>query len=134
MAIEWSDDLATGVSGIDSQHRELFQRINNLLDACKMGKGKAEVKNVIQFLDDYVVTHFAAEESYMQKHDYPGYAEHKAQHLVFMENFAKLKAHFEKDGPGVLLVVEANHLIVEWLKEHIRKIDRALGAFLKTRI
>lgn len=44
MAIEWTDELATGVNKIDNQHKELFKRINNLLDACNQGKGKDEVK------------------------------------------------------------------------------------------
>jgi len=38
MAIEWTNDLATGVSEIDYQHKELFRRINSLLDACREGK------------------------------------------------------------------------------------------------
>ena len=31
------------------------------------------------------------------------------------------------------LVVNTNHLVVDWLTNHIRKLDTALGAFLKTR-
>ena len=87
MSIEWSLDLATGVDEIDKQHKELFQRINNLLEACNHGKGKEEVKKVIWFLEDYVITHFSEEERYMGKYDYPEYSGHKRQHLEFMENF-----------------------------------------------
>ena len=58
VAIEWTADLATGVDEIDNQHKELFQRINNLLEACNHGKGKEEVKKVISFLEDYVITTF----------------------------------------------------------------------------
>jgi len=134
MPIEWTTDLATGIDEIDGQHKELFKRINKLLDACRQGKGREEVKKVIEFLDDYVVTHFSAEERHMQKHDYPAYLNHKAQHTEFMENFSGLKAQFEKEGPGVSLVITTNRIVVEWLQNHIRKIDTALGAFLKTKI
>ncbi len=34
MAIEWTMGLSTGVDEIDDQHKELFKRINRLLDAC----------------------------------------------------------------------------------------------------
>ena len=134
MAIEWTPDLATGSEEIDDQHKELFRRIDSLLTACTLGKGKAEVSKVILFLDDYVNTHFAAEESFMTKYNYPGYPEHKGQHLEFMENFAKLKAQFAKDGPGVHLVVQTNSMVVKWLQAHIRKLDKALGTFLKTKL
>ena len=63
MAIEWTEDLATGVNKIDNQHKELFKRINNLLEACNQGRGKNEVEKVIKFLDDYVIIHFSEEEN-----------------------------------------------------------------------
>ncbi len=134
MSIEWTEDLATGVNEIDNQHKELFKRINNLLNACKEGKGRDETGKIIQFLDDYVITHFSAEEEYMRKYDYPGFTHHKAQHLEFMENFSKLKTQVEKEGPGVHLVVTINHMVVQWLQNHIKKVDKAMGAFLKTKI
>ena len=134
MAIEWTVDLATGVNEIDNQHKELFQRINDLLDACSHGKGKVEVKKVINFLEDYVITHFSEEEKYMGKHDYPEGLSHKRQHLEFMENFSRLKTQFEAEGPGIHIVVITNNLVVDWLRNHIRKVDTALGSFLKTKI
>jgi len=134
MAIEWTADLATGVNEIDNLHKELFQRINNLLEACNHGKGKEEIKKVIWFLEDYVITHFSEEEKYMGKYDYPDGLGHKKQHLEFMENFFRLKTQFEAEGPGVHIVVITNRLVVDWLRNHIRKIDKALGSFLKTKI
>lgn len=133
MAIEWTNDLATGVSIIDEQHKELFVRINALLEACNQGKGKVEVGNVIDFLEGYVITHFAEEERHMITGNYPAYREHKTQHAEFMNNFAQLKAAFRDEGPGVHIVVTANHMVVEWLRTHIRKVDKALAAFLNSR-
>jgi len=130
MAISWTEDLATGVDDIDTQHKELFSRINMLLEACNQGKGRLEVGNVIDFLEGYVIAHFAEEERWMIAHKYPAYPEHKAQHLEFMRNFSKLKAGFEKDGPGVHVVVTTNQMVVDWLRTHIRKLDKALAAFL----
>lgn len=131
MAILWTDDLATGVAMIDSQHQELFIRIGNLLDACSEGKGRFEVEKTIKFLEDYVITHFKAEETHMTKTAYPGYGDHKKQHIEFMENFEKLKKQFETTGPGLTTVITTNHLVVDWLKNHIRKVDKALGEHLK---
>ena len=134
MALEWTDDLATGSDEIDSQHKELFKRINALLEACRRGKGKVEVNKIVDFLDKYVVEHFSEEEKYMKKYDYPGYAKHKTQHLEFIDKFSELRRQIEHEGPGVDLVIKTNHMIVQWLVNHICKVDRALGTFLKTRV
>jgi hemerythrin len=134
MTIAWTDDLATGSAEIDDQHKELFKRIDALMEACRQGKGKNEVIGVIQFLDDYVITHFSEEEEYMQRYGYPDYAAHKAQHLEFMSTFSDLKKQVEQQGPGVHLVIQIKDMIVEWLLRHIRKVDKALGSFLKTKI
>ncbi len=116
---------------IDSQHQELFVRIGNLLDACGEGKGRFEVEKTINFLEEYVISHFKAEETHMIKTGYPAYPEHKKQHTEFMESFDKLKKQFESQGPGLTIVLAANHLLVDWLKNHIRKVDKALGEYLK---
>lgn len=134
MSIIWTEDLSTGVETIDDQHKELFKRIDNLLDSCRLGKGKVEVKKMIQFLDDYVTIHFSEEEKYMQKYAYPEYDRHKGQHLEFTGNFMMLKNQLDNEGPGVHIVVATNQIVVDWLKNHIRKVDRALGSFLKTKI
>ncbi|MDA8433088.1 MAG: bacteriohemerythrin [Nitrospiraceae bacterium] len=133
MAIEWTPDLATGVDLIDAQHKELFSRINNLLEACKQGKGKEEVGKTIAFLEQYVVEHFSAEEKQMSSAGYPAAPAHKAQHHIFMENFSSLKQKFEAEGPGVHIVVGTNQFVVDWLRSHIRKLDKELGQFLKSR-
>lgn len=38
MPIEWTQDLAVGVKIIDEQHKEIFRRVDSLLDACKAGR------------------------------------------------------------------------------------------------
>ncbi|MEK6776135.1 MAG: bacteriohemerythrin [bacterium] len=131
MAIQWTEELGTGVDMIDNQHKELFKRINDLLDACGQGKGIEEVGKIIGFLEDYVVTHFSTEEKYMTQYDYPDQLTHKGQHRHFINNFSDLKKQFETDGAGVHIVILTNRVVVDWLNSHIRKVDKALGTFLK---
>ncbi|MBI3397998.1 MAG: hemerythrin family protein [Deltaproteobacteria bacterium] len=133
MAIEWIEDLSVGVNEIDNQHKELFKRINNLLDACTQGKGKEEVGSVIKFLEDYIITHFNAEEAIQKKNGYPDYETHKGLHDEFRKNFSELKNRFETKGAGLYLVLLTNRTIVDWLINHIGKMDKAIGAFLKKR-
>mgnify|MGYP000916868212 CR=1 FL=1 len=134
MAIEWNDSLSVGIEEIDNQHKELFRRINNLLDACNEGKGKQAVGDIINFLGEYVVTHFAAEEAYMRKYAYPEYEAHKAMHQGFIQSFGQLKSKFDSEGPGIQLVLQTNRVVVDWLINHISKVDKKLGEFLSNKI
>lgn len=134
MAIVWTHDLATQVEEIDNQHKELFRRISALLDGCREGRGKEEVRNVIGFLEEYVVAHFGEEEQYMERYQYPERQDHKARHREFIENFAELKKQFDAEGPGVHIVISTNQIVVEWLRTHIRRVDKALGTFLQAKL
>jgi hypothetical protein len=44
-----------------------------------------------------------------------------------------LKQQFAKEGPSISIVLLTNRTVVDWLRSHIRKLDRDLGAFLKNR-
>jgi hemerythrin len=134
MPIEWTSDLSVGVVEIDRQHQELFQRINRLFDACYQGTSKATVAEMIQFLADYVVSHFGTEEKYMIQFNYPDYATHKTHHQQFIASFQEVKNKLDTDGPGPHLVILTNRLVVSWLNAHIRNVDKLLGAFLKGKV
>lgn len=134
MAINWTEDLRVGVDTIDNQHKELFNRINNLLDACTHGKGSEEVKRTLNFLSDYVITHFGTEERLMARYNYPDYASHKEKHEKFNKEFAELKMRIQKEATGLLTTLGTNHLLIDWWLNHIGKVDKELGAFLKAKI
>ena len=137
--MEWTEDLSVGVQTIDNQHKELFARINDLVAAVKQHTCKYKIGDVIKFLEEYIVFHFGEEEKYMREHDYPGYLQHKAQHEIFIKNFEELKKELPKlEGgakPGSYdLSVETNQVVVDWILDHIAKIDKKLGEFLKDRV
>ncbi len=129
MAIEWSDSLATGVGWQDKQHKELFRRINSLLDAMNVGLGKEEVSRLFTFLDEYFVVHFEAEEQAMNRYRYPGLIAHLAEHMGFIERVSALK---DECGAGITTgsVIKVQRLVVDWLVNHIGGVDKALGKFL----
>lgn len=131
MGMSWTPKLAVGVQSIDTQHQELFVRVNALLDALASQKGEGEVRKVVAFLGDYVVSHFAGEERLMQQHGYPDYAAHKKIHDAFVAEFVKLRSDLEKQGASASLAVQLNRKLGDWLLDHIGRTDRALGAFLQ---
>jgi len=136
--MKWTEDLATGVEIIDNQHKELFTRINDLVDAIKQKTCKYKISDVVQFLDDYIVLHFGEEEKLMQQNGYPDYPAHRAQHKKFVANFEVLKKEVLKLEGGKKrgsydLSVETNRVVVDWILEHIARIDKKLGSFIQNR-
>ncbi len=134
MAIQWTNDLATGVSEIDDQHKELFSRVNLLLNACKQGKGRLEIGRTIAFLEDYVDTHFSTEEKNMLRYQYPDYPDHKAQHAIFTNSLNDIKRQLDAEGPGVHIIILTNQMVIDWLRSHIRTRDRAFGDYIRNRV
>lgn len=137
--MKWTEDLSVGIEVIDKQHKELFERINSLVDAIKQHVCKYKISDVIKFLEDYVHIHFGEEEKYMLKYEYPHYSFHKSQHEHFKKELANLKPELLKlEGgtkPGSYeLSVTTNQLVVDWILEHIANVDKHLGKFLKSKI
>jgi hemerythrin len=96
----WTDDLLTGYKTIDDQHKELFKKVNALLEAMGQGKGKEQVAEVLGFLSDYVVSHFGTEEQLMQSRKYPGFLSHRLEHTAYTDKLKRLRERFEKEGPA----------------------------------
>lgn len=120
-----------GVAEIDSQHRELFVRTNDLLDAMKRGKGREDVGGLLSFLEEYTVMHFGLEEKYMVEYEYHDLASHKQKHAQFMERIGSEKKKLETEGATVDIAARISILLTQWWIDHIRNVDRLLGIFLK---
>jgi hemerythrin len=129
MTIAWDPRLTVGFRTIDEQHQELFRRVNALLEAMQRGAGKDVVGSTIDFLKQYVVEHFAAEQSLMTRYRYPGFAVHEREHEDFVAQFLRFAADAEK-GINSVLVLKLNQFLCGWLRQHIGNSDRALGQFL----
>lgn len=134
MRIEWNDELSTGVQEIDNQHRELIRQLNVLRDACREGRGKEVIDDLIIFLGRYIDEHIDTEEKYMNKYNYPQKNFHISQHRELTERFKKLKEDFLRSGLRLVATLEANELLGMWWIDHIFKVDKALGRYLREKI
>lgn len=126
----WSDDLTVGISEIDSQHRQLFSQLEQLLDACVAGREQAEVLRMLDFLGNYVKTHFDTEEALQQAHDFPGYESHRKQHSLMRDRIGSFRQELQTAGATRDFVLRVNQLLIDWLKNHIRQADREASEFL----
>jgi len=118
--------MSTGVRSVDEQHCELIDRIGALHSACIDGRGREELLKMMHFLGDYAKAHFAHEEKLMDQRRCPSRAANKAAHARFLEQYGELLEAVKRDGVSTKLVVELEHLLSDWLRNHICSIDRRL--------
>lgn len=116
----WTDNLNTGISVIDTQHKRIVEYINKLYDALSTQADKAAVREVINELVDYTMTHFAFEEGMLDAVSYAQLEEHRALHAQFAAQVRELSGSFDRNEHAS---VELNNLMVTWLFNHILHED-----------
>jgi len=131
MTLEWTEELAVGHGKIDLQHRELFARFTDFLEACHQRKGQENLQELFDFLDAYVELHFRQEEELMAAQDYPELAAHRRQHQEFRGRLSQLRSELGKAGPTIPVLIHTNKALVFWLTNHIKQVDVRFGHFLK---
>jgi hemerythrin len=129
----WTSNLSVGVSLIDDQHKTWFEKAEALFEAGKNNQAKEYVGTLLKFLDEYTKKHFADEETYMLSINYPGYSEQKAAHTAFISQLAKLRSDYDSSGGNLMVIINANQMVLEWLTKHISSMDKKIGAFAKTK-
>lgn len=130
MAIQWTDDLSINIGNLDDQHKEIFKRYNSFIEACKEGKGKQQLVELLDFLSVYVHDHFEHEEALMKKYAYPAFEAHYKEHLKLLQAVQKFKTRLMMLGANVNLLAEVNTVLRSWLVDHIKRSDMEMGGYL----
>lgn len=127
----WQDDLLTGVTVIDSQHKQYFVLVNDVLKHADLAESRETLMKAIGFVRSYVVLHFDTEQEVMQYHDYPEYEDHLELHQHFSEQLEDLARTFAADGFKPELAMQIYALMIDWFVNHIRTVDKKMARFLK---
>lgn len=127
----WTQNLSVGVNTIDDQHKMWFQKAEALFEAGKNNQAKEYIGELLNFLDDYTKKHFADEERYMQRIHYPKIEEQKKAHSTFIAELAKLRNNYNASGGNILVILNANQMVVDWLTKHISNMDKQIGEYAK---
>ncbi|WP_313180124.1 bacteriohemerythrin [Lacrimispora sp.] len=127
----WTPNLSVGISMIDDQHKMWFEKAEALFEAGKNNRAKEYVGELLDFLDDYTKKHFADEEKYMMSIHYPGYVEQKQAHTAFIAQLEKLRNEYKSSGGNLLVILNANQMVVDWLTKHISNMDKKIGDYAK---
>ena len=130
MYAEFTDDLVTGNEMIDTQHKELICKINDLLKSCEERSNQSGAARMLNFLADYTEYHFNEEEALQESINYPGIKEHKEKHEELRRTVQELHEMLtEEEGPTDAFVEKVSEKVRDWLYYHIQTFDRSVAEF-----
>ncbi len=127
----FTDDCILGVEQIDEEHRHLFELINegyDLLHNEYKADRYADIKKLLEELEQYAELHFEHEESYMEKLRDPELIMQRTQHMFFKEKVQECLMHnidVEENQQDVL--EEIMQFLARWLYHHILSSDILIG-------
>ncbi|NLC77770.1 MAG: hemerythrin family protein [Clostridia bacterium] len=133
----WKEKYRLGVDKIDEQHEELFRRVSEFVLALrKEGQWEAKlpkVKETMEFMQSYVVTHFNDEEAYQQSIDYTGFEQHREIHEQFKAEVGQFAERFEQEGFAEDLVQQFAGKLMAWLINHVAASDQKIAEYVRTK-
>jgi len=129
--IAWKKEYELGNSFVDSQHKRLFELVNNIGKSCRENEDVGSLCETLDFLLQYTLQHFSDEEALQLKHNFPEYEYHKKLHDEFEATVREKVSEFKKTGSTDELNDTVNEIVITWLVNHILKEDMKIGAYIK---
>ena len=130
--IAWKDELLMGNEKVDTQHRRLFELVNDLVESCTKGHDPESVKKTLDFLVDYAVQHFYDEELLQVESGFPEFEAHRQMHEDFKVTVGELVQKFVNGGSSAELSSDVNRVVVKWLISHILREDKKIGVHIRS--
>ena len=125
----WDPTLETGNELVDSQHKQLFELINELHDAIVDGDALETQQSILDRLLAYAETHFLDEEKLMASVGYPGLAAQQEMHREY--TFETNRLAEDARASEMVLPITLAVFLHEWLTKHIRIEDRKIGEYIR---
>ncbi|MDR2094125.1 MAG: bacteriohemerythrin [Treponema sp.] len=126
--VKWVDAYSVGIPVIDKQHKELVKMTNDLFLGCERTElTVVYFMKAIQKAVNYSKIHFATEEKYMLKVNYPEYEAHKKEHTAFVTEVLNQIKLFEQ---GKTAPLSFALFLKNWLLNHIAISDKKYSSYL----
>ncbi|MDI9441752.1 MAG: hemerythrin family protein [Firmicutes bacterium] len=133
----WKEHYRIGSELVDTQHQELFKRVENFIKVVQAGGSwedrLEEVKTTLDFMQTYVIIHFNDEEELQREIGYPYLEEHARIHADFREEIHQFAKAVEEEGFTEESMQELAAKVMTWLIMHVGREDQKIGEFLRTK-
>ncbi|MFT3739227.1 MAG: bacteriohemerythrin [Breznakibacter sp.] len=118
---KWTSDLSVGNHLIDSEHQHLFELLEQFYAGMKGQVAPIDLLSLTKGLIEYAEKHFADEEAYMKKINYPDMERHVALHRAFIGQVNEFYGKMQ--SKKLVLTLEVTNFVKEWLVAHIKGED-----------
>lgn len=129
--VDWSSDFEVGIPEIDDHHRAMVEMVDRLWQALVRNASEGELGQGLDELEQYALNHFALEEAVMERLQYPGFEDHRANHRAFARRISHARQAHRGGEP---LSLPNLRLLKNWLMEHMTRADRDYADFVLGRV
>ncbi len=126
---KWSPKYSVNIKAIDDQHRELVNIVNRLCKTITKREDDKAIAEILDALMGYAQTHFALEESLMERAQFEDYEAHKLEHKEMMEQLHQMC--FRHSIEELPIYYEMLSFLKAWLKDHLLGEIRKYGTALR---
>lgn len=132
--IKWKKMFETQISMLDTQHQELFEMLNKLVDILEEGRVNIDTLDTsIDELFIFAQKHFHDEEKIMNKYnlDASFLSLHKMEHHSFIYDITNMRGSLISDDVLIEKVEQLISFIASWLIVHALKTDQIMASQIR---
>jgi hemerythrin len=122
--ITWKDEFSVGVAAVDLEHRELIELINVLDADIQQYATQTTVMETLGEIYARIAAHFALEEKIMREAGYGGFATHKQDHELLLDEL--LDVIDSVDEAGRYDRAGLSRGLERWFSDHFQTHDAKL--------
>jgi hemerythrin len=123
--VEWQPFYSVGDPELDEEHKRVLGIIDDLRTAIETGNEQHGVKEVLDQLTHYTMTHFEHEEKVLKACGYPRFEPHKVMHDEMRRRTLEFKA-----TPDAIAGRDLLQFVRNWWVRHIQNQDKAYAPYL----
>jgi len=122
--MNWREAYATGIRVIDDDHKMLFSIVNNLVSEvnAETASESRQIESLLEALVEYVDSHFAREELFLEQYGYPRLNEHRDGHDALRHQIDAICYDYHA-APEKIDLKKVCAFLMTWLSEHILESD-----------
>jgi hemerythrin-like metal-binding protein len=98
--IQWGDHLCVEHSGIDAQHKEIFDSGVKVYERWRDGASVGVLRPTVDKLENLLRAHFSYEERLLAEIGYDGLAQHAAEHRRMLKDMEIMQGRFNTFQDG----------------------------------
>lgn len=122
----WQDAWLLGIDNLDQDHMKMVQLINSLID--QSPPDNTSIQQRVAALMKHLHRHFAAEEAFLRRIDYPDYCAHKHEHRLELSEITALTRALEDSAQRTVDIIIFRE-IKHWFLNHAVLEDRRFADY-----